>query len=130
MTDYKNINGTALAYVGDCVIELYARTFLLSMGLYDSKDLNREALNFVKASAQSKAFELIEPLLRDNESAYYKRGRNTHTSRAPKSASTLEYRRATGFEALFGYLYLSGQNERAKELFEIAYAPVCKALTK
>lgn len=128
MTDYRNMNGIALAYIGDSVIELEVRALLLSKGLYDSKDLNREALKFVKASAQSKAFELIEPLLSDEELSYYKRGRNTHTSKTPKSATALEYRRATGFEALFGFLYLSGNKERITELFLLAYADVSETV--
>jgi ribonuclease-3 family protein len=123
-TDYKNMNGIALAYVGDCVLELKVRTYLLSLGLQDSAALNRNALSFVKASAQSLAFDKIEALLNEEEQSYYKRGRNTHTSKTPKSATALEYRRATGFEALFGYLYLSGNIDRIDELFEIAYSDV------
>ncbi len=122
IADYKNMNGIALAYVGDCVLELKVRTHLLGLGMQDSADLNRNALSFVKASKQSEAFDKIEPFLNDTELAYYKRGRNTHTSKTPKSATALEYRRATGFEALFGYLYLSGQNNRLDELFKIAFA--------
>lgn len=124
VTDYKNMNGIALAYIGDCVIELEVRTFLLSKKIYDSATLNRNALSFVKASAQSVAFEKIEPTLTEEELSYYKRGRNTHTAKTPKSASAIEYRRATGFEAMFGYLYLSGQSERIKELFSLAYSDV------
>lgn len=124
MADYKNMNGIALAYLGDCVIELEVRKYLLSQGLYDSKDLNREALRFVKASAQSAAFDKIEPMLTEDELSYYKRGRNTHTAKTPKSSTALEYRRATGFEALFGYLYLSEQKERITELFITSYADV------
>lgn len=124
VTDYKNMNGIALAYIGDCVIELEVRNLLLSKKIYDSATLNKNALLFVKASAQSAAFEKIEPALTEEEMSYYKRGRNTHTAKTPKSASALEYRRATGFESLFGYLYLSGQSERIKELFSLAYADV------
>ncbi len=121
---YKEMNGIALAYIGDCVLELEVRRYLLSLGMYDSAALNRNALSFVRASAQSKALDNIEPLLSDEELAYYKRGRNTHTAKTPKSASPLEYRRATGFEALFGYLYLSEQQSRVEELFRLAYADV------
>lgn len=124
VTDYKNMNGIALAYIGDCVIELEVRNLLLSKKIYDSATLNKNALSFVKAGAQSAAFEKIEPILTEEELSYYKRGRNTHTAKTPKSASALEYRRATGFESLFGYLYLSGQSERIKELFSLAYADV------
>ena len=125
---YKEMNGIALAYIGDCVLELEVRRYLLSLGMYDSASLNRNALSFVRASAQSKALDNIEPLLSDEELAYYKRGRNTHTAKTPKSASSLEYRRATGFEALFGYLYLSKQQNRVEELFRLAYADVIASL--
>lgn len=125
---YKEMNGIALAYLGDCVLELEVRRFLLSLGMYESAALNRHALYFVRASAQSKAFERIESLLNEDELAYYKRGRNTHTAKTPKSASPVEYRRATGFEALFGYLYLSGDQNRVEELFELAYADVIDSL--
>ncbi len=125
---YKEMNGIALAYLGDCVLELEVRRYLLSLGMYDSAALNRNALSFVRASAQSKAFENIEPLLSEEELAYYKRGRNTHTAKTPKSASQLEYRRATGFEALFGYLHLSGKQSRAEELFKLAYADIINSL--
>lgn len=124
VADYKNMNGIALAYIGDCVLELEVRRFLLSKNIYDSATLNKNALLFVKASAQSDAFEKIEGVLTDEELACYKRGRNTHTSKTPKSASAQQYRRATGFEALFGYLYLTSQSERIEELFTLAYADV------
>lgn len=119
--DVKNMNGIALAYIGDCVLELEVRRHLLSLGMYDSAALNRNALLYVTARAQSAAFDKIESMLTQDELSYYKRGRNAHTSKTPKSASALEYRRATGFEALFGYLYLSGEQKRVEELFCAAY---------
>lgn len=121
IADVKNMNGIALAYIGDCVIELEVRRRLLSLGMYDSAALNRNALLYVTARAQSAAFEKIEGMLTQEELAYYKRGRNAHTSKTPKSASALEYRRSTGFEALFGYLYLSNEQKRVEELFCAAY---------
>ena len=125
---YKEMNGIALAYLGDCVLELEVRRLLLSLGMYDSASLNRNALSFVSAAKQSKAFDNIESLLSEEELAYYKRGRNTHTAKTPKSASPLEYRRATGFEALFGYLYLADKQNRIEELFATAYADVIASL--
>ena len=125
---YKEMNGIALAYLGDSVLELEVRRLLLSLGMYDSASLNRNALSFVSAAKQSKAFDNIESQLSEEELAYYKRGRNTHTAKTPKSASPLEYRRATGFESLFGYLYLSGKQNRIEELFAAAYADVIASL--
>ncbi len=119
--EYKNMNGIALAYIGDCVLELCVRRHLLSLKIYDSATLNKNALSFVKAKNQSAAFDKIESLLNEEELSYYKRGRNTHTAKTPKSCTVTEYRRATGLEALFGYLYLSEQSERIEELFGIAF---------
>lgn len=116
------LSGQELAYFGDAVVELLAREKMLKDGIVGVGKLNREALNYVKATAQSRALDNILPLLTEEESAAFKRGRNNHVGAIPKSASAVEYRRATGFEALFAYLWLSGNEERARELFEIAYA--------
>ena len=78
-------------------------------------------MKYVKATAQSAALENILPLLAEDELAAFKRGRNNHVSAIPKSATAVEYRRATGFEALFAYLWLSGREQRARELFSLAY---------
>jgi len=122
MADLSNITVPALAYLGDCVIEKCVRTYLvLERGLSTSARLNRAALDFVRASAQSEAMNYIEPVLTEEESHYYRRGRNTGHSNVPRSASVSEYRRATGMEVLFGYLSLSGQEARIDELFRIGY---------
>ena len=78
-------------------------------------------MRYVRATAQSAALDNILPLLTEDEMAVFKRGRNNHVGAIPKSASAVEYRRATGFEALFAHLWLSGEEERARELFAIAY---------
>ena len=116
------LSGQELAYFGDAVVELLAREKMLKDGIVGVGKLNREALNYVKATAQSRALDNILPLLTEEESVAFKRGRNNHVGAIPKSASAVEYRRATGFEALFAYLWLSGNEGRARELFEIAYA--------
>ncbi len=115
-------NTPALAYLGDCVLELCVRTYLVrERGLSTSAHLNRAALDFVRASAQSSAMGRIEPHLTETEAAVYRRGRNVGHTNVPKSASVAEYRRATGMEVLFGYLYLGGQAERIDELFRLGY---------
>ena len=122
MTDLRDITVPALAYLGDCVIEKCVRTYLvLERGLSTSAHLNRASLDFVRASAQSDAMSYIEPVLTETEGIYYRRGRNAGHSNVPKSASVGQYRRATGMEVLFGYLSLSGQEERIDELFRIGY---------
>jgi len=118
----KEISTEALAYLGDSVIELKVRELLVEQGISGSGDLNRASLAFVKASAQAAAMHKIIPLLSDDESLVYKRGRNMSGGNVPKSATMSEYRSATGMEVLFGYLHLQGKHERISELFSAAYA--------
>ena len=114
----------ALAYLGDSVLELMTRTMLVKSGVADAGKLNKLALDYVKASSQSDAFDRIEPHLAEDELAWYKRGRNNHTMSIPKSASAAQYRKATGLEVLFAYLYLSEKRERMEELFEIGFRKI------
>ena len=123
MIPLNEISTPALAYLGDCVLEMQVRETLVMKGLSKSGHLNSEALHYVRASAQASAMERILPLLTETEAQYYKRGRNSGHLNVPKSASQSQYRMATGMEVLFGYLHLSGQGERIKELFVAAYPP-------
>ena len=106
-----------LAYMGDAVFELLTRERIVLAGEKPPAELNRLARGYVTAVAQSAAVERLLPLLDEDETAVYKRGRNA------KSAHAVEYRRATGLECLFGYLYLAGRIERARALFEAVCAP-------
>ena len=115
------LSGATLAYMGDAALEVLVRERLIDRGQTDSGKMNKMALSFVKATEQSRAVDLILPHLSEEEEAIYKRGRNAHGISAPKSAGTGEYRRATGFEALFGFLYLTKQEERMRVLFDIAF---------
>ncbi len=124
----KLINGATLAYLGDAVLEVLVRKYLVSLGVASGGTLSHLALNFVRATAQSAGMDKILPILTEDEEYVYKRGRNANGIAIPKSASAREYRRATGMEALFAYLDLSGQQSRARELFEIAYADVMTKL--
>ena len=117
----NNYSTAALAYLGDCVIELCVREHLVRAGLSSSARLNSEALEYVKASKQAEAMKNILELLTDDEAAAFRRGRNMGHTNTPKSATVSEYRAATGMETLFGYLHLSGKQERIAELFAIAY---------
>ena len=117
----EQLPGATLAYLGDAVLEVLVRQRLLAKGQTNSGKMNKLALLFVKATEQSRALERILPLLNEKEQELYKRGRNAHGICAPKSAATGEYRRATGFEALFGWLYLTNQQERMEQLFLAAY---------
>ena len=111
----------SLAYLGDCVMELCVRERLVREGLSSSSSLNKKALDYVKATAQAQAMKRILPLLTEEESAVFRRGRNIGHTSTPKSATVAEYRSATGMEALFGYLHLAGRKERIGELFDAAY---------
>ncbi|MCQ2425785.1 MAG: ribonuclease III [Lachnospiraceae bacterium] len=121
MLNPEKMTGTDLAYLGDAVMELMTREKLLATGITDVGRLNKLALSYVRATAQSEAVERVLPLLTDEEAEVFKRGRNAHGISAPKSASTADYRRATGLEALFAYLWLKGEDDRRRELFAAAY---------
>ncbi len=107
-----------LAYLGDAVYELLVREKLLLEGNRPNGTLHGEATKFVSSKGQSEAFLKIEPYLTEDELAVYRRGRNAH-SVPNKNNDYDEYRRATGLEAVFGYLRLCGENGRIKELFSI-----------
>ena len=111
----------ALAYLGDCVIEMCVRERLVRWGYSSSAKLNKTALDYVRAPRQAEAMKNILPLLTEEEDAVFHRGRNIGHTNTPKSATVAEYRAATGMEALFGYLHLAGQKERIGELFDAAY---------
>ncbi len=121
MADPKTVSTAALAYLGDAVIELFVRSKLVEEGVSSSKALNAKALKYVRAPAQAKAMERLLPHLSEEETAVFHRGRNVGHTNTPKSATVAEYRNATGMEALFGYLHLTGNAERAAELFVLAF---------
>lgn len=111
------LSPSVLSFVGDAVYGLYVRTALSEVNR-PSGELHRLSVKLVNASAQAKAFSLIENELSEKEISVFKRGRNFHTSNTPKHSTGREYHIATGLECLFGYLHLSGENKRASELFE------------
>ncbi|MCI8649861.1 MAG: ribonuclease III [Anaerotruncus sp.] len=109
-----------LAYLGDAVYELCARQWVLSQGNRPVNELHKMGVKLVKADAQSAALAKLEGLLSEEELSVYKRGRNANTNSSPKHANLADYRRATGLEALFGYLYLKGETQRIQQLFALA----------
>ena len=126
----NELSTPSLAYLGDCVMELCVRTRLLQRGFSTSRDLNAEALRYVRAGAQADAVERILPVLSEQEAAVYRRGRNIGHTNVPKSATVAQYRMATGLEVLFVYLYVTGQQSRIDELFLLAYEPMEQAENK
>lgn len=114
-----------LAYLGDSVLEVLVREHL---ALHPNGEVaSRRSLEFVTAVAQSKALDRIMPLFTEAEADVFRRGRNGVHSGIPKSASAAEYRRATGMECVFGYLWLKGEHERMRYLFAEAYGDILAA---
>ena len=114
---YKSMSGLSLAFVGDAVYELLVRQYVLSLGEARVQDLHRETVALVNAAFQAKAAEALADRLTEEELSYYKRGRNANSAHTPKNKSEAQYHRATGFEALIGYLYLCGETSRLQTLF-------------
>lgn len=112
-----------LAYLGDGVYELLVRETLVLQNNRPNGQLHREALRFVSATGQSNGLEAILPLLTEGEEAVFKRGRNSD-SIAHRNTDVIQYKRATGLECLFGYLYLIGATDRIHELFTALYNAV------
>lgn len=117
--DPRQLSPLNLAFVGDCVFELLVRETLVCDANRPVNDLHRESVKYVSAAAQTEAFEKIKDALTEEETAQFKRGRNAKTGHSPKSATDAQYHTATGVEALFGYLYLSGKIDRIRELFDL-----------
>ncbi|MCL2080805.1 MAG: ribonuclease III [Oscillospiraceae bacterium] len=115
--DINRMSVLALAQVGDAVYELMART-ALCLSQPTAKKLHKARVEMVNAAAQSRAAQTLMPLLTDAEMSVFKRGRNADAGNIPSAATRGEYMAATGLEALWGYLYLSGQTGRLSELFE------------
>ncbi len=113
--DLRTVSPLNLAFVGDGVYELMVRERLVSLANRPNKELHKLSVTQVRAEAQAAAVDRLMPHLSEQEVAVYKRGRNAHTSRSGDG-----YHKATGLEALFGYLYLSGDLDRVRELFLLA----------
>lgn len=121
MDNVNLLSPSVLAFVGDAVYGLMVRTRLAEINR-SSGDLHSLSVKYVSAVAQAEAFRIIEDRLTEKELAIFRRGRNFHTGNTPKSASGGQYHTATGLECLFGFLHLSNQNDRAKELFELIWS--------
>lgn len=110
--DIKTYSPLTLAYIGDGIYELIVRTILVRQGNTQASKLHTQASHLVKASAQAAMSEVLKEELTEEELAVFKRGRNAHSGTMAKHATMSDYRRATGFEALMGYLYLQKEWER------------------
>lgn len=129
MTDYFHLNADpdqilaisslGLAHLGDGVFELMVRSWLCLHGKATNKGLHRATVAYVSAPAQARMVEKILPLLTEEETGAFRRGRNAKPHTIPQASSREEYQTATGLEALFGWLYLRGETERLNELFAV-----------
>lgn len=120
--DTKDINALGilqLAHIGDAVYELLVRTWLCTDSPKKVDSVHRQCIKMVNAGSQSKAVDIISESLTAEETEIYKRGKNAKVNSVPKNAVISDYHKATGFEALFGYLYLKGEKERLYELFNM-----------
>ena len=115
--EIQSISSIGLAHLGDAVYELLVRTWLCAHGKATGKGLHRSAVELVRAQAQAQRAERILPLLSEEETAVYKRGRNAHVHTVPHSASRADYLKATALECLLGWLYLRGEQDRINYLF-------------
>ena len=121
--DPRQLSPLVLAYVGDTVYDLYVRTRLILSSDATAHGLHMQATRLVCAKAQAAALYAMLDKLTEEELSIYKRGRNSHMGTVPKNAAIQDYRAATGLEALVGYLYLSGMDERLTELMSLALSP-------
>lgn len=119
ISDVQMLNPLVLAYVGDSVYDTFVRTLLVSAGYGHVSKLHKMSIEFVKAKAQADILEKINELLTPEEQGIVRRGRNTKSSTVPKNADMSDYRHATGFEALIGFLYLTGQLDRLMEVIRM-----------
>lgn len=124
--DIRSYSPLALAYIGDGIYDLVIRSMIVGKGNTHANQLHRQTSQLVKAQTQSDMIEVLKPQLTEKEMAVYKRGRNAKSPTMAKNATMSDYRRATGFEALMGYLYLENQMERMMELIKIGLIGIGK----
>lgn len=118
--DIRTYSPLTLAYIGDAVYELVIRTIVVERGNSPANLLHKKTVHYVNAGTQARMIEVLREELSEEERTVYKRGRNAKSYTTAKNASVIEYRKATGFEALCGYLYLTGKLERMLELIRAA----------
>lgn len=120
--DIRTYSPLTLAYIGDAVYDLVIRTIVVERGNTSANNLHKKTVRYVNAVTQARMIEALKDVLSEEERTIYKRGRNAKSHTSAKNASVIDYRKATGFEALCGYLYLTGRQERMLALIKIAIA--------
>ncbi len=119
VSDIRMYNPLVLAYIGDSVYDTFIRSMLVSAGSIQVDKLHKRAIKYVQAKAQAETLAKLHDTLTEDEQDIVRRGRNTKSNSVPKNADINDYRHATGFEALIGYLYLIGNTKRLMQLFEL-----------
>ncbi|MBE5876274.1 MAG: ribonuclease III [Lachnospiraceae bacterium] len=118
--DIRTYSPLTLAYIGDAIFEMVIRTLIVEKGQRAANSLHKHTTKIVCAGTQAAMIEALADVLTEEEQSIYRRGKNTKINSSAKNASLSDYRKATGFEALCGYLYLSGNTKRVVELIKIA----------
>lgn len=119
--DIRTYSPLTLAYIGDAIYDLVIRTIVVERGNRSANNLHKKTVSYVNARVQAKMADVLEEGLTEEEKAVYHRGRNAKSYTSAKNASIIEYRKATGLEALCGYLYLLGEQERLLTLIRMAF---------
>ena len=117
----EQLNPLVLAYIGDAVFEMYVRMHIIGNGRYKTNTLHKMSIAFVSAKAQAKILDRICDKLTEKESEIIRRGRNAHANTIPKNATIADYKKATAFEALIGYLFLVKNEERVEEIIRLVF---------
>lgn len=118
--DIKSYSPLTLAYIGDAIYDLIIRTVVVERGNCSANALHKKTIKYVNAKTQAEMIKVLEPDLSEEELSVYRRGKNAKANTSAKNASLMEYRIATGFEALLGYLYLQDNMDRVMELVKLA----------
>ena len=122
--DIRSYSPLTLAYIGDCIYEIIIRTVVVERGNKSPQSLHKTVTKYVKAETQCELFQVLQDELTEEEMAVMRRGRNAKSFTTAKNASVGDYRKASGLESLFGYLYLTGQTERAVSLLKSGLARI------
>ena len=122
--DIRTYSPLTLAYIGDAIYDLVIRTIVVERGNQSAKGLHKTTIKYVNAKVQAKMIDALEEILTEEEEAVYHRGRNAKSYTSTKNASIIEYRKATGLEALMGYLYLKGETARMLTLIQTAFEKI------
>lgn len=117
--DIRTYSPLTLAYIGDAIFEMVIRTLIVEKGQRAANSLHKHTTKIVCAGTQAAMIEALSDVLTEEEQSIYRRGKNTKINSSAKNATLSDYRKATGFEALCGYLYLSGNTKRVVELIRI-----------